>query len=92
MGWSYKWIPLIETYYRSGAREKGDAKLHEYVQQCMATLRYIQRLSPTAYRNSENEISINTALLQELMRVAQRYASRDMLKELDSELGGVLNS
>ena len=92
VGWSYKWIPLIETYYRSGAREKGDAKLHEYVQQCMSTLRYIQRLSPTAYRNSENEISINTALLQELMRVAQRYASRDMLEELDSELGGVLNS
>ena len=92
VGWSYKWIPLIEAYYRSGAKEKGDVKLQEYVHQCMATLRYIKRLSPNAYRKSENEISINTALLQELMRLAQRYASREMLNELDQELGGVLNS
>ena len=62
------------------------------MQQCLSTLRFIQRLSPTAYRNSENEISINTALLQELMRLAQRYASREMLNELDAQLGGILNS
>lgn len=92
VGWSYKWLPLIENYYRSGAKAKGDEKLREYVLQCIATLRYIQRLPTTAYNNSSNELSINTSLLQELMRLAQQHASKELLQELDNILGGVLNS
>ncbi len=90
VGWSYKWIPLIEAYYRSGETEKGDTKLSEYLSQCLATLRYIKNLPEGAYRNSENENAINSALLQELVRLAQKYASPTFLRELDAQLGGVL--
>lgn len=92
VGWSYKWIPLIESYYYAGAIAKGDAKLLEYAQQCLSVLRFIQRLGPVPYQNSESEISMNSAILQELIRIAQRMGSQELRKTLDAELGGVLNS
>ena len=92
VGWSYKWIPLIEAYYKAGAQAKGDAKLLEYAQQCIAILRFIEHLPPLAYQNTDSELSLNTALLQELIRVAQRYASPDVRKDLERELGGVEKS
>ncbi len=91
VGWSYKWIPLIEAYYHAGAVEKGDAKLLEYAQQCLSVLRYVQRLSPTPYRESESEVSMSSAILQELIRVAQRLGSPSLRRSLESELGGVIS-
>lgn len=92
VGWSYKWIPLIEAYYYAGATAKGDAKLLEYAQQCLSVLRFTRKLAPKPYQNSESEVSMNSAILQELIRIAQHLGSQELRRTLEAELGGVLNS
>ena len=85
--WSYNWLPIVEGYYRCGAKEKGAAKVQEYALQCIDVLTYAYKLPVRLQGTIRNDQQMALGVLQELEKMATLYDDAATLKLLDQLLG-----
>ena len=85
--WSYNWLPIVEGYYRCGAKEKGAAKVQEYALQCIDVLSYAYKLPVRLQGTIRNDQQMALGVLQELEKMATLYDDAATLKLLDQLLG-----
>lgn len=89
VGWSYRWLSLIDAYYRVGATEKARAALRDYADECVEVIEYAAK-ARSSRAHKDQDVLIAGQVFQSLYSVAQKNADRQALDYL-AQIGGLAN-
>ncbi len=89
-GWSYRWLDLINGYYRAGARAKGKTQLLAYAQECISKLHFVHALPNYLLSRAQNEYQVASSVLQELLRIAKAHEDQEAMQIIENQLGAII--
>lgn len=90
LGWSYRWVDLIISYYQAGARAKGHRALLQYATQCLSALRYVQSVPDYLVPYAQSEYQMAASVMQELIRVAKIEKDDEAVKQIETLIATAL--
>ncbi len=90
VGWSYRWLDLINGYYRAGAPEKGSKQLLAYATECISKIRYVHALPDYLLPQAQSEYQMASSVLQELMRIAKTHDDQKAMQIIENQLSAII--
>ncbi len=90
--WNYQHLSIVESYYKAGATEKGDAMLTAFAGAMKEYLDYYAEFPQRRYEQVRDDVDMKLMLLSELWRTAYFYKRTSIADELQTYFEKLENS
>ena len=78
-------IPIAEVYYQLNETEKGNDILKQLTKKTVDELTFFYSLSQEQFSTISDEAQRSLALLQEIMRISEKYNQTELSKEIEEQ-------